>query len=66
MIDTGGHDGERRCTRWKERGAKKVYAAADARAACRGRRRKKLPAAPLEELVVTNTIHIPRSAGSRR
>jgi ribose-phosphate pyrophosphokinase len=42
----------------KERGARTVFAAAT-HALLSGRARERLQAAPLEELVVTNTIHVP-------
>jgi ribose-phosphate pyrophosphokinase len=57
MIDTGGTIANA-VHALKERGATKVYAAAT-HALLSGSAAEKLSAAPLEELVVTNTIHIP-------
>jgi ribose-phosphate pyrophosphokinase len=57
MIDTGGTLANA-VHALKERGARKVYAAAT-HALLSGSAAEKLSAAPLEELVVTNTIHIP-------
>lgn len=57
MVDTGGTMAQA-VTALKERGATKVYACAT-HALLSGRAVEKLSAAPLEELVVTNTVHVP-------
>ncbi len=57
MVDTGGTLANA-VHALKERGAKTVYAAAT-HALLSGQACEKLAAAPLEEFVVTNTIHIP-------
>ncbi len=57
MIDTGGTIANA-VHALVERGAKKVYAVAT-HALLSGPAAERLSAAPLEELVVTNTIHIP-------
>ncbi len=57
MVDTGGTLANA-VHALKERGAKAVYAAAT-HALLSGQASEKLAAAPLEEFVVTNTIHIP-------
>jgi ribose-phosphate pyrophosphokinase len=57
MIDTGGTMANA-VHALKERGATKVYAVAT-HALLSGSAAEKLSASPLEELVVTNTIHIP-------
>ncbi|MSR35927.1 MAG: ribose-phosphate pyrophosphokinase [Gemmatimonadetes bacterium] len=57
MIDTGGTMANA-VHALKERGAKKVYAVAT-HALLSGSAADKLAAAPLEELIVTNTIRIP-------
>ena len=58
MIDTGGTIANA-VHALVERGAKKVYAVAT-HALLSGPAAERLSAAPLEELVVTNTIHIPK------
>lgn len=57
MIDTGGTIASA-VHALKERGASRVFACAT-HALLSGSAREKLSQAPLEELVVTNTIHIP-------
>ncbi|MEZ4414128.1 MAG: ribose-phosphate pyrophosphokinase [Gemmatimonadota bacterium] len=57
MIDTGGTIASA-VHALKERGAARVFACAT-HALLSGSARDKLSAAPLEELVVTNTIHLP-------
>ena len=57
MVDTGGTIANA-VHALKDRGAKKVYAVAT-HALLSGRAVEKLSAAPIEEFVVTNTIHIP-------
>ncbi len=57
MVDTGGTIANA-VYALKERGAKKVYAVAT-HALLSGKAAEKLSQAPLEEFVVTNTIHIP-------
>ena len=57
MIDTGGTMANA-IRALKERGAKRVYAAAT-HPLLNGSAKEKLQAAPLDELVVTNTIHVP-------
>ena len=57
MVDTGGTIANAAYA-LKERGAKEVYAVAT-HALLSGEACRKLAAAPLEEFVVTNTIHIP-------
>ncbi len=59
MVDTGGTLANG-IIALKERGAKAVYASAT-HALLSGKASEKLSAAPLEELVVTNTIDIPES-----
>ena len=59
MIDTGGTIAQA-VQALKDRGAQSVYVAAT-HALLSGEAVKRLSAAPLEELVVTNTIHIPDS-----
>jgi len=59
MIDTGGTIAQA-VTALKDRGAERVYVAAS-HALLSGDAVSKLAASPLEELVVTNTIHIPDS-----
>ncbi len=58
MIDTGGTIAEA-VNALKERGAERVYVGAT-HALLSGEAVARLSAAPLEELVVTNTIHVPR------
>jgi ribose-phosphate pyrophosphokinase len=57
MVDTGGTLANA-VVALKDRGAKKVFACAT-HALLSGSATEKLSAAPLEEFVVTNTIHIP-------
>jgi len=57
MVDTGGTLANA-VVALKERGARAVYAAAT-HALLSGQASEKLSAAPLDEMVVTNTIHIP-------
>ena len=57
MVDTGGTL-VNAVTALLERGAKSVFAAAS-HALLSGPAAERLAAAPLEELVVTNTIHVP-------
>ncbi len=59
MIDTGGTIAQA-VQALKDRGAQSVYVAAT-HALLSGEAVQRLSAAPLEELVVTNTIHIPDS-----
>ncbi len=59
MIDTGGTIAQA-VQALKDRGARSVYVAAT-HALLSGEAVARLSAAPLEELVVTNTIHIPES-----
>jgi ribose-phosphate pyrophosphokinase len=59
MVDTGGTLANG-IIALKERGAKAVYASAT-HALLSGKASEKLSAAPLEEMVVTNTIDIPES-----
>jgi ribose-phosphate pyrophosphokinase len=59
MVDTGGTLANG-IIALKERGAKAVYASAT-HALLSGKAKEKLSAAPLEELVVTNTIDIPEN-----
>ncbi|TVP55618.1 MAG: ribose-phosphate pyrophosphokinase [Gemmatimonadales bacterium] len=57
MVDTAGTMASA-IHALKERGAKRVYACAT-HALLSGKARERLEASPIEELVVTNTIHIP-------
>ncbi|MFP3947952.1 MAG: ribose-phosphate diphosphokinase [Gemmatimonadota bacterium] len=57
MIDTGGTMANA-IRALKERGAERVYAAAT-HPLLNGSAKERLQAAPLDELVVTNTIHVP-------
>lgn len=57
MVDTGGTMANA-VQALKDRGATKVYACAT-HALLSGQAAEKLSAAPLEEMVVTNTIHVP-------
>ena len=57
MVDTGGTLANA-VVALKERGAKRVYACAT-HALLSGKATERLAASPLEEFVVTNTIHIP-------
>jgi ribose-phosphate pyrophosphokinase len=57
MVDTGGTLANA-VVALKERGATKVFAGAT-HALLSGSASEKLAAAPLEEFVVTNTIHVP-------
>jgi ribose-phosphate pyrophosphokinase len=59
MVDTGGTLANA-VVALKERGARSVYAAAT-HALLSGSAAEKLSAAPLDEMVVTNTVHIPES-----
>jgi len=57
MVDTGGTLANA-VHALKERGAKQVYACAT-HALLSGKAMERLSSAPLEEFVVTNTIHVP-------